>query len=662
MVNILDTVRQGQQLVDQQFQGRAQRQAGMAFGAGDFNGAARALGSQGDIRGAMGVQQWGQEQQTAQTARQLQFTKQAVQAIGQAQDPLAEYDRLAPVFQQMGTDPAQIAQMRQALQADPQGFLQGVSQVIGQEERKLQYIKQGEDIAVIREGDTQPLNVIRSTPQDYTLGNNTRFSGLTNQPIAEASRDAAYMNVPDVGLFETRPAQAARAISFDQAIGPLLQREGGYVARDGASGAPANFGINQRANPDVDVQNLTQEQAAQLYKTRYWDAINADNLPPEIREIAFDAAVNHGPQKALQMVQQSGGDPNRLLQLREAEYRRLAQNPDYAPSLPGWINRLEGFQQASGGTGTPPPPNGMPSQPYQVASNGPRLVVPVGQPGPEWQDLGDGLQVNTRTGQTQEAPVPLSQRPISLTPRDEKLINETAAAAQTLSGLAADARRFVELNRSVNTGGLGGLGADLAGRAGNPATSEMRAIVDRMAPAMREAGSGAMSDRDVAMYRNSVVGLNKPGPTNQALAEVIAAGAQRTADRLEFLESWAQKNRTLLGAQSAWMKYANSNPLFDSTGGTTRPRRNVPTWQEWTASGGAGVPAQQRQRLPFEATPQQIQRSQEVVQQFGQNSGPRGSSRNPILINPAQATSSYNNIRQGQYYIAPDGQLRKKGG
>src|SRR6185312_3196076 len=67
----------------------------------------------------------------------------------------------------------------------------------------------------------------------------------------------------------------------------LAAHEGGYTADDG-NGSPANFGINQGANPDIDVANLTQADAKQLLHDRYWIPAGADRLPPELAAIHGD--------------------------------------------------------------------------------------------------------------------------------------------------------------------------------------------------------------------------------------------------------------------------------------------------------------------------------------------------------------------------------------
>ena len=127
---------------------------------------------------------------------------------------------------------------------------------------------------------------------------------------------------------------------FENAVNRLLSREGGYNPKDGASGAPVNFGINQKANPDVDVSKLTKEQAIALYKSRYWDAIGGDKLPPQSAEIALDAAANQGVDYAKKLIQGTGADPRKMLKQRAQDYIDLAQDPKQATNLPVWMSRI----------------------------------------------------------------------------------------------------------------------------------------------------------------------------------------------------------------------------------------------------------------------------------------------------------------------------------
>ena len=129
--------------------------------------------------------------------------------------------------------------------------------------------------------------------------------------------------------------------TFESILPRVMKIEKGIVENDAGKGL-TNDGINQTANPDLDVRNLTHEQKVKVYRERYWNAIGGDSLPPEIRAVAFDAAVNHGPSKANKMLAESGGDPAKFIELRKAEYARLiAADPEkYGKYEKSWNSRL----------------------------------------------------------------------------------------------------------------------------------------------------------------------------------------------------------------------------------------------------------------------------------------------------------------------------------
>ena len=128
----------------------------------------------------------------------------------------------------------------------------------------------------------------------------------------------------------------------------LAAHEGGYVENDG-NGSPANFGINQGANPDIDVLNLTQAEAKQILHDRYWVVSGADRLPAALAAIHGDTAINMGVGTANELLAQSGGDTQKYLDLRDARYRTIAApDSDRAKYLPVWLGRnddLRNFAQ-----------------------------------------------------------------------------------------------------------------------------------------------------------------------------------------------------------------------------------------------------------------------------------------------------------------------------
>lgn len=137
-------------------------------------------------------------------------------------------------------------------------------------------------------------------------------------------------------------------MNFETEVAKILAREGGYVNNPDDRGGETNFGISKRANPDIDVASLTREAAVELYRERYWKAINADALPEEIRSTAFDAAVNQGPGWVRKALRDSGGDPAAFNAMRRDHYNSLAANdPSQEQFLQGWLNRLDGEEVAA---------------------------------------------------------------------------------------------------------------------------------------------------------------------------------------------------------------------------------------------------------------------------------------------------------------------------
>jgi lysozyme family protein len=80
--------------------------------------------------------------------------------------------------------------------------------------------------------------------------------------------------------------------------------DGGYVNDPNDPGGETKYGIAKRYNPDLDIKNLTVQQAMDVYYKRYWkplqlDAIASGRISAEI----FDTAVNGGVGTAAQIAQ-----------------------------------------------------------------------------------------------------------------------------------------------------------------------------------------------------------------------------------------------------------------------------------------------------------------------------------------------------------------------
>ena len=167
--------------------------------------------------------------------------------------------------------------------------------------------------------------------------------------------DAGYRKQNAVALGDSIFKQGQGVDSTDPAtvIDYVINKhEGGYVADDAGKG-PTKFGINGKANglSDKQVENLTLDQARDIYRKKYWNAIDADKLDPSIRAMAFDTAVNQGVDKAKKLLEQSGGDVTKFAELRREAYTKLVEsNPGkYQKYEKGWMNRVDDLEASAKG-------------------------------------------------------------------------------------------------------------------------------------------------------------------------------------------------------------------------------------------------------------------------------------------------------------------------
>lgn len=96
-------------------------------------------------------------------------------------------------------------------------------------------------------------------------------------------------------------------MSFDKAFETLIGHEGGYVNDPRDPGGETRYGISKRAYPDVDIANLTLEQAKAIYLRDYWQRARCDELPPAVAFQVFDTAVNSGIGQSIRFLQRAVG-------------------------------------------------------------------------------------------------------------------------------------------------------------------------------------------------------------------------------------------------------------------------------------------------------------------------------------------------------------------
>lgn len=135
---------------------------------------------------------------------------------------------------------------------------------------------------------------------------------------------------------------------FDKVLAFTLKWEGGYTDDPNDRGnwtsgkvgvgelKGTKYGISAASYPHLDIKNLTIDQAKEIYRKSYWEAVSGDSRPfPEALAV-FDFAVNSGVRRALEMW-------NQKPDVREY----LADRLDFLASLTtfnlygrGWVRRV----------------------------------------------------------------------------------------------------------------------------------------------------------------------------------------------------------------------------------------------------------------------------------------------------------------------------------
>ena len=103
--------------------------------------------------------------------------------------------------------------------------------------------------------------------------------------------------------------------NFNEIIEQVLEHEGGYVNDPKDLGGETKYGITKRFYPDVDIKNLTIEQATEIYKKDYWDKNKVESLPQNLWHIYFDMCVNMGKRTAVKVLQRAANNKGRDIEV-----------------------------------------------------------------------------------------------------------------------------------------------------------------------------------------------------------------------------------------------------------------------------------------------------------------------------------------------------------
>lgn len=159
-------------------------------------------------------------------------------------------------------------------------------------------------------------------------------------------------------------------LTFEDALGLVLQHEGGFVNHPQDPGGMTNLGVTRRVweewlgHPvtEKEMKALTPAVVAPMYRQKYWDKVS--NLPAHLTYCAFDFAVNSGPGRAIKILQECAGlvadgiiGPKTksitvsVDQYCDARLSYLKSLPHWPTFGKGWERRVEDVRKKMKGSG-----------------------------------------------------------------------------------------------------------------------------------------------------------------------------------------------------------------------------------------------------------------------------------------------------------------------
>ncbi|MDX2308458.1 MAG: TIGR02594 family protein [Hyphomicrobium sp.] len=203
-----------------------------------------------------------------------------------------------------------------------------------------------------------------------------RLLGL-RWPTAVPTEDTRASNSPT----RNDPVSIRDDAAFENALRLVLEFEGGFSDDPADPGGPTWRGITlatfaawrgipitmtNRAHMVRELRAISDREIVAIYRARYWTPAHCPRLPPGVRLMHFDAAVNQGVPTAIRLLQAAvetevdgefgpltraavaSCDPLDLIErcaaLRRRRYRALPHFPRFGK---GWLARVEKTRRAA---------------------------------------------------------------------------------------------------------------------------------------------------------------------------------------------------------------------------------------------------------------------------------------------------------------------------
>lgn len=141
--------------------------------------------------------------------------------------------------------------------------------------------------------------------------------------------------------------------AFDRAFSFTLKWEGGRAEHPNDPGGRTNLGVTQatfnawrdsQGQPREDVFNITRQEAAEIAKVRYWDAMGLDDIAARDESLAV-ALFDWGYHSGVQNVINRTAGMTTAEQVNTARMEFLTSLSNFNHFGRGWVRRVEDLRE-----------------------------------------------------------------------------------------------------------------------------------------------------------------------------------------------------------------------------------------------------------------------------------------------------------------------------
>jgi len=169
-------------------------------------------------------------------------------------------------------------------------------------------------------------------------------------------------------------------------------------------------------------------------------------------------------------------------------------------------------------------------------------------------------------------------------------LKELDAAAEAARGVKSGVATLRDMRKGVSYEGLPGAGlmSKAAGIFGQGGGQALEAQATQFKLDLSGKLKGAISDKEQSMLNSATPGLGMSDDAAERTLSVYEGAAERAVERGKFYQTWRARNKSLVGADDAWDRYVEQNPVVqtDKDGGLKLNRKNLGNWQRYIPTVG----------------------------------------------------------------------------